>query len=82
MLSEFTHILVYVGTPALAVGSFAWRLSRAVLLQRAGSAALKHGSKDPHGEAGLKIIKALTRESEPWYRAILPWRKPDDGSGP
>jgi hypothetical protein len=51
---------------------------RAVLLQRAGGAALKHGCKNSRGEAGLEIIKALTSDSEPWYRAIRPWRKSDD----
>jgi hypothetical protein len=52
--------------------------SRAVLLYRAGSAALKHGSKDERGKAGLKIVGALTDENEPWYRAILTWRRSDD----
>jgi hypothetical protein len=51
---------------------------RAVLLQRAGGAALKHGCKNSRGEAGLEIIKALTSDSEPWYRAIRSWRKSDD----
>ena len=49
VLAVFTHLLTYFGAPAtllLALGSFAWRVSRAVLLHRAGSAALKHGSKD------------------------------------
>jgi len=80
-MSAFIH---YFGTPAfvLALGSFVWRVSRAVLLHRAGAIALKRGSKDPHGEAGLEIVGKLTSESEPWYQAILPWRKPDDGSGP
>ena len=78
MLSVFAHLLIYVGTPALALGTFAWRVSRAVLLQRAGTAALRHGSKDPHGKAGLEIVKALTTE-EPWYRAIWPWRRSGDG---
>ncbi len=78
-MAVFTHLLPYVGTPALvlAVGTFAWRVSRAVLLQRAGAAALKHGSKDPHGRAGLEIVEALTRE-EPWYRSLIPWRRSDD----
>jgi hypothetical protein len=80
VLSVFAHVLAYVGAPALVLtlGTFAWRVSRAALLQRAGSAALKHGSKDPHGEAGLEIVKALTTDSEPWYQAILPWRRSDD----
>lgn len=80
-MSSFTHILAYVGTLTafvLALGTLAWRVSRAVLLYRAGSAALKYGSKDPHGQAGLKIVDTLTGENEPWYRAILPWRKSDD----
>ncbi len=50
-----------------------------MLLQRAGSAALKRGSEDERREAGLKIVDALTGENEPWYRAILPWCKSDDG---
>ncbi len=80
-MSEFVHILSIVGTPTalvLALGTFAWRVSRAVLLYRAGSAALKHGSKDPHGDAGLEIVNALTSEREPWYRALLPWRRSGD----
>jgi hypothetical protein len=76
-------MIACAGMSALALGTLAWRVSRAVLLQRAGAAALKHGSEDPHGKAGLKIVKALTSDSEPWYRAILPWRRSDDGqSGP
>lgn len=80
-MSVFTHILSIVGTPALllALGHFAWRVSRAVLLQRAGSVALKRGNEDQRPEAGLKIIDALTGENEPSYWAILPWRKSDDG---
>jgi hypothetical protein len=81
-MSSFTHILAYVGTLTafvLALGTLAWRVSRAVLLQRAGAAALKHGSKDPRGKAGLEIVDALTGENEPWYKAILPWHRPDDG---
>ena len=59
---------------------FAWRVSRAALLYRAGATALKRGNEDPHGKAGLKIVKELTSENEPWYLAILPWRKSDGGS--
>ncbi len=74
-MSAFTHsIISYVGPPAvllLALGVFAWRVSRAVLLYRAGTAALKHGSKDPRGKAGLKIVDALTGADEPWYRALM-----------
>lgn len=76
------HVLASVGPPAvllLALGSLAWRVSRAVLLYRAGSAAIKHGDRNPRGRAGLEIIKSLTGENEPWYRAILPWRRSDDG---
>ena len=82
-MSVFAHVLPYIGSPALvlALGSFVWRFSRAWLLGRAGRAALKHGSEDPHGEAGLKIVDALTHhESEPWYRALLPGSKSDDSS--
>jgi len=80
-MSAFTHVLTYAGTLTalvLAVGTLAWRVSRAMLLHRAGSAALKYGSKDPHGKAGLKIVDKLTSDNEPWYRALLPWRKSDD----
>ena len=81
-MSVFIHLLPYVGTLTafvLALGTCAWRVSRAWLLQRAGGTALKKGSQDPQGEAGLKIVLALTRESEPWYRAIIPGRRSDDG---
>jgi hypothetical protein len=78
VLSALIHVLIYIGTPALALGTFAWRVSRAVLLQRAGAAALKHGDKHPRGRAGLEVVRTLTRE-EPWYKAILPWRSPSDG---
>jgi hypothetical protein len=82
-LSAFiTHILTYVGPPAalvLTVASSVGRVSRALLLYRAGSTALKQGSEDERGRAGLEIVKALTRRDEPWYRAILPWRRSDDG---
>lgn len=76
-MSSLCDVLSYVGIPAfvMALGTFAGRFSRAVLLHRARAAALKHGSKDPRGKAGLEIVKALTDENEPWYRAILPWRK-------
>ena len=80
-MSSFTHVLTYVGPPAVllpALGSFARRVSRAVLLHRAGATALKHGSEDQRREAGLKIVDALTRE-EPWYRAVWPWRRSGDG---
>lgn len=79
VLSACAHSLFsYVGPPAvllLAPGVFAWRVSRAVLLYRAGAAALKHGSEDPRGKAGLKIVDALTGADEPWYRALMWWRK-------
>jgi len=82
VLSAFiVHILTYVGLPAviLAIGRTAWNISRAKLLQRAGDTALGAGDKSPRGRAGLEIVKALTSNNEPWYRAILPWRKPDNG---
>jgi hypothetical protein len=72
-MSASTHVLTYVATLtafALALGTFTWRVSRAVLLYRAGAAALKHGDKNPRGRAGLEVIKSLTGENEPWYRAI------------
>ena len=80
LLSAFTHLLTIVGTPALivALGGFAKRVSRAVLLYRAGATALKHGSKDPRGKAGLKVVDALTSEDESWYRALMPWGKSGD----
>jgi hypothetical protein len=63
----------------LASGKFAWRVSRAALLHRAGSAALGRVSDDERRKVGLKIIKELTREREPWYLAALPCCKSDDG---
>ena len=79
-MSVFTHLLTYVGLPAiiLAIGRTAWNISRAKLLQRAGDAALEAGDRNPRGRAGLEIIKSLTGENEPWYRAILPWRRSGD----
>jgi hypothetical protein len=56
----------------------AWRVSRAVLLYRAGAAALKRGDKNPPGRAGLEIVKALTSDSDPWYRVLVPWCKSGD----
>lgn len=54
-------------------------VSRALLLFRAGSTALRQGSEGERGKAGLQIVDALTRrESEPWCRAILPGRRSDD----
>ncbi len=81
-MSVFAHLLPYVGALTafvLALGTLVWRVARARLLQRAGVTALQKGCKDPQGKAGLKIVDALTRESEPWYRAIIPGRKSDDG---
>jgi alkanesulfonate monooxygenase SsuD/methylene tetrahydromethanopterin reductase-like flavin-dependent oxidoreductase (luciferase family) len=84
VLSAFIiHVLTYVGLPAviLAIGRTAWNVSRAKLLQRAGDTALDAGDRNPRGRAGLEIVKALTSENEPWYRALLPpWRRPDDNS--
>jgi hypothetical protein len=77
-VSAFIRVLASVGTPAdiLAIAGGLVRVSRAALLHKAGSTALSHGTEDQRREAGLAIIEALTRrESEPWYRAILPWRK-------
>lgn len=77
----FTHILPWVGTPTafiLALRSFISRLTRDKLLSRAVSAALEHGDKNPRGRAGLEVIRSLTGENEPWYRAILPWRRSDE----
>jgi hypothetical protein len=84
-LPAIVHVLTYIGTLTafvLALGTFAWRVSRAVLLYRAGGAALKHGDKNPRGRAGLEVIKSLTGQDEPWWRAILPWRRSGDESGP
>ena len=81
VLSVFTHILAYVGTPAgiLAVAGGLVRVSRAALLRKAASTALDHGTEDQRREAGLKIVDALTRrEREPWYLALLPGRRSDD----
>ncbi len=83
-MSEFVRILSVVGVPAsiLAIGVCAWRMSRSWLLLRAGSVALNPSSDEKCRKAALKIIDKLTDDSVPWYKAILPWHKPDDGSGP
>jgi hypothetical protein len=81
-MSVFTHVLGDLGTPVfvLALVTGVVRVSRAALLHKAGSTALSQGSEDQRREAGLAIVEALTRrEREPWYRALLPGRKPDDG---
>lgn len=78
VVAAFTHSLIsYVGSPTLvlALGNFVRHVTRAVLLHRAGAAALKHGSEDERREAGLEIVKALTDENEPWYRTLPWWRK-------
>jgi hypothetical protein len=79
-MSVFIHYLPYVGVVILAIGRTAWNISRAKLLERAGDTALNQGDRNPRGRAGLEIVRALTSDNEPWYRAILPWRKSDDGS--
>lgn len=81
-MSVLAHLLPYVGTLTalvLAFGTFAWRVSRARLLGRAGVTALEKGIKDPQGKAALEIVRALTSDDEPWYLAALPWRKSGDG---
>ncbi len=80
-MSAFTHVLTYAGTLTplvLAIGRTNWNISRAKLLQWAGDTALEAGDRNPRGRAGLEIVKALTRDNEPWYRALLTWRRPDD----
>ena len=74
MSAFILHILTYVGLPAviLAIGRTAWNISRAKLLERAGDTALDAGDRSPRGRAGLDIVKALTSDNEPWWRAILP----------
>jgi hypothetical protein len=81
LMSAFIHIFTYVGLPAaiLAIGRIRWIFSRSRLLERAGDTALKTGDKNPRGRAALEIIKSLNGENEPWYRAILPWRRSDGG---
>jgi len=71
-MSALTHLLPYMGSPALvvALGSLPWRLSRARLLRRAGDTALEKGRKDPQGKAALQVIEALTGD-EPWFKQIL-----------
>jgi hypothetical protein len=84
-MSSITHVLTDFGTPAfvLAAGRVVVQISRTILLHRAESAALSKGDEDPQGRAGLAIIESVNRrEREPWYLAGLPWRRPDDGSGP
>jgi hypothetical protein len=79
-MSAITHVLTDIGLPAviLAVGRAAWNISRAKLLQRAGDIALEAGDKNPRGRAGLEIVRALTDENEPRYRALLSWRRSGD----
>lgn len=79
-MSVSTHVLTYFTNPAIIVAAAhsVRPVFRSLLLYRAGSYALKHGSEDERREAGLKIIDALTSDDEPWYRALMPWRKPDD----
>jgi hypothetical protein len=81
-LSVLVHVLAYVGTPAgiLAFAGGLVRVSRAALLHRAGSTALSQGTEDQRREAGLAIVEALTRQREPWWREVLPGRRPGDGS--
>jgi hypothetical protein len=78
-MSVFIHYLPYVGMVILAIGRTAWNVSRAKLLQRAGDTALNEGDRNPRGRAGLEIVKALTSDNEPWYLALLPGRRRDDG---
>jgi hypothetical protein len=79
-LSALPSVLAYIGSSGLAIGTFSWRVSRAVQLHRAVSAATDKDSGDERRKAGLEIVQGLTRrEREPWYRALLPGRKPDDG---
>ena len=81
-MSTIIHVLAYAGTLTalvLAIGRTAWNISRARLLKRAGDTALEAGDRNSRGRAGLEIVKALTGENKPWYRAILPWRRSDDG---
>jgi hypothetical protein len=80
-LSELIRVLPCAGTLTtfvLALGTFLWRRSRARLLDRAGIVALEKGDDDPQGRAGLAIVKMLN-DDEPWFKAILPWRRSDDG---
>jgi hypothetical protein len=79
-LSALLHVLTYVGTPAviLAIGRIRWIFSRSRLLERAGDTALEAGDKNSRGRAALEIVKSLNGDSEPWYCAILPWRRSDD----
>jgi hypothetical protein len=81
VLSVFAHPTWVVTLTALvlALGTFAWRVSRARLLMKAGTAALEAGEKDKERrKAALEIVKALTSD-EPWYLAFLQWRRSDDG---
>ena len=58
-------VLTYVGTPAgiLAVAGGVVRVSRAAILHKAANTALSNGDADQRREAGLKIVKELTRRA-------------------
>ncbi|MFZ0166073.1 MAG: hypothetical protein WAL12_21030 [Trebonia sp.] len=84
-MSAFVHILAWVGAPAslaLAIARTIVHLVRAWLLAKAGSAALEPGDVEKRRQTALEIVKVLNPEREPWFRAILPWRRPDDDHGP
>ena len=83
-MSAFLHIFTYVAPLTALVGVIGrtyCKVSRARLLRRAGDTALEKGYSNPQGKAGLQIVDKLVEE--PWYKAILPWRRSgDDQSGP
>ncbi len=54
-----------------------WSASRALVLLLATITAIVTTKKERR-EACISIVKALTSDDEPWYRAILPWHKSDD----
>jgi lipopolysaccharide biosynthesis regulator YciM len=83
-LSIFTHTLTLVDIPSviLAIGRARWQFAHPGLLDRAGPTALLEGDEEKRREAALKVIGQLTSDDGSWIRAILRWRKPDDGSGP
>jgi hypothetical protein len=81
VLAVLLNIFHWVGYPAVLLPVIAHsveHLTRAWLLIKAGSVALEKRCNDKRRQTALEIVKVLHPEREPWYRAILPWRRPDD----
>lgn len=69
-MSALIHALT-TPTIVLATARGLKHVSRSVLLYRAGSTALKRGSEDQRGKAGLEVVDALTRRDEAWYATLI-----------